>query len=155
MKNFKVIMQGKILFLARQPFPQAVFRGNRLHLQALRVWKVYFARVLILRKGFLGGSAVKKSSCNAGDSGSIPRSGRSPGVGPRQTSPVFLPAESRGQTWWTIAHKVTESQTRLKQLSTQAHIILRTEIPSAIWLRVESGGLLRSDSFWTSWDQNL
>ena len=53
-------MQEKILFLARQPFPQAVFRGNRLHLQALmRVWKVYFARVLILIKGFLGGSVVK------------------------------------------------------------------------------------------------
>ena len=29
--------------------------------------------------GFLGGSAVKKSACNAGDLGSIPGLGRSPG----------------------------------------------------------------------------
>ena len=31
--------------------------------------------------GFPGGSAGKESACNAGDPGSIPGSGRSPGVG--------------------------------------------------------------------------
>ena len=31
--------------------------------------------------GFSGGSEVKASACNAGDRGSIPRSGRSPGEG--------------------------------------------------------------------------
>ena len=31
--------------------------------------------------GFLGSSAGKESACNAGDSGSIPGSGRSPGEG--------------------------------------------------------------------------
>ena len=31
--------------------------------------------------GFPGGSAVKKSACNAGDPGAIPGSGRSPGEG--------------------------------------------------------------------------
>ena len=31
--------------------------------------------------GFPGGSAGKESACNAGDSGLIPRSGRSPGEG--------------------------------------------------------------------------
>ena len=31
--------------------------------------------------GFLGSSTGKESTCNAGDSGSIPRSGRSPGEG--------------------------------------------------------------------------
>ena len=43
--------------------------------------------------GFLGGSAVKKPSANAGDEGSIPRSGRSPGEG--NGTPVFLPRESQ------------------------------------------------------------
>ena len=33
------------------------------------------------RKGFTGGSEVKASACNAGDLGSIPGSGRSPGEG--------------------------------------------------------------------------
>ena len=32
-------------------------------------------------KGFPGGAIVKESTCNAGDVGSIPRSGRSPGIG--------------------------------------------------------------------------
>ena len=31
--------------------------------------------------GFPGGSNVKESTCNAGDLGSIPGSGKSPGVG--------------------------------------------------------------------------
>ena len=31
--------------------------------------------------GFLGGSVGKESACNAGDTGSIPGSGRSPGGG--------------------------------------------------------------------------
>ena len=46
--------------------------------------------------GFPGGSAGKESSCNAGDTGSIPGSGRSPGEG-GQPTPVFLPGESHGQ----------------------------------------------------------
>ena len=33
------------------------------------------------QKGFLGSSAGKESACNAGDPGSIPGSGRSPGEG--------------------------------------------------------------------------
>ena len=37
----------------------------------------------------------KESACNAGDPGSIPRSGRSPGKG--QLTPVFLPGEFHGQ----------------------------------------------------------
>ena len=32
-------------------------------------------------QGFTGGSAGKESACNAGDPGSIPGSGRSPGEG--------------------------------------------------------------------------
>ena len=35
----------------------------------------------ITNKGFPGGSAVKESTCNAGDAGSIPGSERSPGGG--------------------------------------------------------------------------
>ena len=41
---------------------------------------------------------VKESSCNAGDAGSIPGSGRSPGGGKWQPAPVFsLPGEVHGQ----------------------------------------------------------
>ena len=46
--------------------------------------------------GFPGGLEVKASAWNAGDQGSIPRSGRSPGEGKWQPTPVLLPGESHG-----------------------------------------------------------
>ena len=56
----------------------------------------------------------KESACNAGDTGSIPGSGRSPGKGngnPLQYSCLENPTD-RG-AWCTIVHGVTKSQTRL------------------------------------------
>ena len=44
--------------------------------------------------GFPDGLGSKESTCNAGDLGSIPGLGRSPGEG---HSPVFLPRKSHGQ----------------------------------------------------------
>ena len=44
--------------------------------------------------GFLSGSDGKESACNAGDLGSIPGLGRSPGGGHSNPLPVFLPGES-------------------------------------------------------------
>ena len=46
--------------------------------------------------GFPGGLEVKASAWNAGDPGLIPGSGRSPGEGKWQPTPVFLPGESHG-----------------------------------------------------------
>ena len=40
-----------------------------------------YSSILAWRKGFPGGSDGKESSCNAGDLGSIPGLGRSPGEG--------------------------------------------------------------------------
>ena len=48
-------------------------------------------------QGFPGGSDGKESACNAGDLGSIPGLGRSPGEGNGNLLPVFLPGESHGQ----------------------------------------------------------
>ena len=64
--------------------------------------------------GFPGGSEVKSSTCNAGDLGSIPGSGRSPGEGngnPLQYSCLENPMD-RG-AWWATVHGVAKSQTRL------------------------------------------
>ena len=44
-----------------------------------------------------GGSVVKNTPANAEDVGSIPGSGRSPGGGKWQPTPVFLPGESHRQ----------------------------------------------------------
>ena len=65
-------------------------------------------------EGF-GGSDGKASVCGAGDSGSIPGLGRSPGEGNGQPTPVPLPGKSHGQrnpVGYTV-HGVTKSQTRL------------------------------------------
>ena len=47
--------------------------------------------------GFPDGSDGKESACNAGYLGSIPGSGRSPGEGNGNPTPVFLPGEAHGQ----------------------------------------------------------
>ena len=63
-------------------------------------------------RGFAGGSDSKESAFNAGDPGSIPGSGRSPGEGndnPLQYSCLGNPMD-RG-AWWAIVHGVTKSWT--------------------------------------------
>ena len=64
---------------------------------------------------FPGGSDGKESACNAGDLGSIPGSGRSPGEENSLPTPVFLPGEFHGQrslAGYTV-HGVAKSQTWL------------------------------------------
>ena len=64
--------------------------------------------------GFPGGSAGKESACKAGDLGSIPGLGRSPGGrhgNPLQYSRLENPTD-RGARQATV-HGVTNSQTRL------------------------------------------
>ena len=61
-------------------------------------------------RGFPGSSDGKESTCNAGDSGSIPGLGRSPGEkhgNPLQYSCLGNPMD-RG-AWWARVHRVTES----------------------------------------------
>ena len=68
----------------------------------------------MLYRGFPGGSGGKESACNAGNWGSIPGSGRSPGEGhgsPFQYSYMENPTD-RG-AWQATVHGVTKSQTRL------------------------------------------
>ena len=69
-------------------------------------------------KGFPGGSEVKASACNAGELGSIPGLGRSPGEengNPLQYSCLENPMD-RGALW-AIVHRVAKSQTRLSDFT--------------------------------------
>ena len=64
--------------------------------------------------GFPGGSGGKESACNAGNLGTIPGLGRSPGGGhgnPLQYS-CLENYMDRG-TWGAIVHGVAKSRTRL------------------------------------------
>ena len=67
--------------------------------------------------GFPGGSEVKASACNAGDLGSFPGSGRSPGEGnsnPLQYSCLENPLDR--EAWQAIVDGVTKSWTQLSDL---------------------------------------
>ena len=59
--------------------------------------------------GFPGGSAGKESACNAGDLGSIPGLGRSPGEG--KGYPLQYSGLENSMDY--IVHAVTKSWTRL------------------------------------------
>ena len=64
--------------------------------------------------GFPGGSVIKNLPANAGDLGSIPGSGRSPGEGsdsPLQYSCLGNSMDSGA--WWATVHRVAKSQKRL------------------------------------------
>ena len=68
--------------------------------------------------GFLDGSDGKESSCNAGDMGSIPGLGRSPGGGHGIQSSILawiIPMD-RGP-WHATVRRVAKSQTQLKKFS--------------------------------------
>ena len=78
---------------------------------------------------------VKESVCNAGDLGSIPGSGRSPGEGKWQPTPVFLPGESHGQRTCRatvhgvarVGHDCTTNFPFLSFLSSQGTCVLHTK----------------------------
>ena len=61
--------------------------------------------------GFPGGSAGKESACNAGDLGSIPGLGRSPGEG------KYYPLQYSWRIPWTVVHGVAEKLDTTVRLS--------------------------------------
>ena len=79
----------------------------------LKIGAIYLGKLM----GFPGGSEVKASACNAGDLGSIPVLGRSPGErngNPLQYSCLENPMD--GEAWWATVHGVAMSRTRLLEL---------------------------------------
>ena len=69
---------------------------------------------MIFGGGGFPGDSVVKNPANAGDAGSVPESGRSPGGGtgnPLQYSCQDNPMDRGG--WQAIVHGVTKSWTRL------------------------------------------
>ena len=88
-------------------------------LQAPAYCSCYRGRLL----GGAGGSEVKASATNAGDLGSIPGSGRSPGEGngnPFRYSCLENLMDKGG--WWAMVLRAAKSRAQLKRLST--HYIL-------------------------------
>ena len=67
--------------------------------------------------GFPGGAIGEESACtaeDAGDTGSIPGLGRSPGVGNGNPLQYSCLGNSMGRgAWWATVHRVTKSRTQL------------------------------------------
>ena len=83
-------------------------------------WKMWLLVPALL--DFPQGSDNKESACDSGDTGLIPRSGRSPGGGhgdPLQYSCLESPMD-RG-AWWAMVHGIAKRWTCLKQMDTHAH----------------------------------
>ena len=65
-------------------------------------------------RGFPGGSARNNPPARGGDTGSIPGSGRPPGIGNDKPLQYFCLENSMDRgAWWAIVCGVTKSQTRL------------------------------------------
>ena len=76
---------------------------------------------------FLGSPVGKESACKAGDQGSIPGSGRSPGEGngnPVQDSCLENPMD--GGAWWATVHKVAKESDTTERLNW-------TELKNTTW----------------------
>ena len=64
----------------------------------------------------------KEPACSAGDAGSTPGSGKSPGGGHGNPLQYFhLESSMDRGAWWTTVYRLTKSWTRLKCLSTHTH----------------------------------
>ena len=85
--------------------------------------------------GFPGGSNGKESACNAGDQGSIPGEGRSPGKGnsnPLQYSCLENPHEQRslvGYSPWH--HKESDTTEQLTQMQLHFNKAVKTKNKAA------------------------
>ena len=72
---------------------------------------------------FPGGSEFKASACNAGDLGSIPGSGRSPGERNGNPLQYFCLENSMDRgAWWAAVHRVAKSRTRSDLAHTHTRI---------------------------------
>ena len=85
------------------------------------IYVYIYIYIYIFKRGiFAGSSDSKESACNAGDLGSIPGLGRSPGEGsnnPLQGSCLENPMD--GGAWWaTVLGGCRESETTEQQMNT-------------------------------------
>ena len=88
--------------------------------------------VTVKKRGFSGGSAVKNPPANAGDVGSIPGSGRSPGEGngsPLQDSCLGNPKDR--EALQATVHGVTKTGTRLRDQHFHLQVV-RIVVPKKI-----------------------
>ena len=115
-KHFLASLSYQEKEVLRSLFPKLPSSSTKLTCQQLSSGLGYEG--LFYSWNFSGGSAVKNPSANAGDAGSIPGLGRSPGEGhgnPLQYSCLENPM---GQgAWWATVHGVAKDSDTMYQLN--------------------------------------
>ena len=109
------------------PFPASLV--PQLWTLVNKAMSLFFNTLSSFVMGFPGGSEAEASACNAGDLGSIPGLGRSPGEGngsPLQYSCLENPMD--GEDWWAMVHGVAKSWTRLSDF-TSLHRFVTVFLP--------------------------
>ena len=104
-------LENRICLFPRVKCCAGTIYKSRLLVFATTLQVVYPSPYL---RGCPGGSDSKESACNAGDPGSIPGSGRSPGE--RNNNPLqysYLENSMDRGAWWAGVLGVTKSQTLL------------------------------------------
>ena len=102
---------------------------------------------------FPGGSSGKEPACHAGDirvAGLIPGLGRSPGGGHgNQLQYSCLESPMNRGDWQATIHRVSKSQTRLKQVSTHnvVNLMSCSFLTTLFWWNVSSRNFLKRDTW--------
>ena len=98
---------------------------------------------------FPGGSEDKASACNAGDPGTIPGLGRSPGEGNGNPLQYSCPENPMGRgAWQATVHGVAKSQTWLSNF-THTHTLLQVlSPPNSSNVHRKFGRILRKSLLW-------
>ena len=148
------ILQCSALFIVQLSYPYMT-TGKTIALTRWtfsgKVMSLLFNMLFRLVMSFSGDSDGKASAYNAGDPGSIPGSGKSPGEGngnPFQYSCLENPMD-RG-AWWATVHGVAKSQTRLSDFThthTHTHRLVIAFLPRSKcllipWLQSPSAQIL-------------
>ena len=83
---------------------------RQVHCEKMLLWEYFCVFINKAYVGFPGGSDHKESACNAGDTSSIPESGRSPGEGNGYLlqCPCLENPMDKG-AWWATVHGIAES----------------------------------------------
>ena len=133
----RLVKNRKCLGGRNFPLPSSVLlSGLRITLISRR--KINYSLIYAWKRGFLGSSAGKESTCNAGDPGSIPGSGRSSGEGigyPLQCSWPSLVAQmvkNSPAMWETWVQSLGWEDPLEKEMATHSSI-LAWRIPWTVW----------------------
>ena len=114
LKSRDITLPTKVHLVKAMAFPAVMYGCESWTIKKVKHRRIDAFELWCWRRFFPGGSDGKASARNAGDTGSIPGLGRSPGEG--NGNPLqycCLENSMDGGAWWATVHGVAKSRTRL------------------------------------------